>query len=214
VRPGAAAGAAALLVLASCRSAAPVPVPADPVLAARSVTSVLAARDAAWEPRRFKALFRGEVSPRVGAAVRGYLAVTWDGETLSWRASVPLAGSGRAGTLGKAGGEAGDLFPGLVEASDVLSALLGVPEEAPTGEGAVVRGGRVELKLPSGGERAVLVSATGQVTGLVLPSGVRVELSPGVGVPRRIEVNGPDGRALLTLESYGPWPEEEEVPKG
>ena len=209
----AAVAAAALLALASCRSAAPVPVPADPALVASAVANVLAARDAAWGPRRFKALYRGEVSPRAGVAVRGYLAVTWDGETLSWKASVPLAGSGRSGTLRRVGGEAGDLFPGLVEAADVLSALLGVPEDAPLGEGAVVRGGRVELKLPAGEGRAVLVSAAGEVTGLALPAGVRVELSPGAGVPRRIEVSGPDGRALLALESYGPWPEEE-VPRG
>ena len=46
-------------------------------------------------------------------------------------------------------------------------------------------------------------------TCLVLPSGVRVEISPGAGVPRRIAVKGSEGSALLTLESYGPWPEGE-----
>ena len=38
------------------------------------------ARVRAWDPsRRFKALFRAEVSPKVGAIGRGYLSVWWDG---------------------------------------------------------------------------------------------------------------------------------------
>ena len=44
------------------------------------------------------------------------------------------------------------------------------------------------------------------------PSGEVVALQPGEGVPRRIEANGPDGRAVLTLESYSSWPEGELVP--
>jgi hypothetical protein len=172
---------------------------------------VLAAREEAWRPRRFKALFRGEVAPRVGPVVRGYLALRWDGAALAWTASVPLAGAGRSGVLSLSRGEARDLFPGRLESRDVLAALLGVPEEAPTGEGAVVRGGRVVLGLPSGDGRAVLVDGGGSVTGLLLPAGVRVELAPGDGVPRRIEVAGPEGRAVLTLESYGSWPEGEEA---
>ncbi|MBK9065151.1 MAG: hypothetical protein IPL89_18545 [Acidobacteria bacterium] len=44
------------------------------------------------------------------------------------------------------------------------------------------------------------------------PNGEVVTFQPGAGVPRRIEANGPDGRAVLTLESYGPWPSGEEVP--
>ncbi len=182
---------------------------------AEAFSTVLAARDEAWGARRFKALFRGEISPRVGIAVRGYLALFWDGETLKWRASVPLAGSPRSGTIPKTGeGDSGDLFPGRLSGPDVLATLLGIPEELPSGDGALVRGGRVELKLPSGNGRAVLVSSPGGVTGLSLPGGVRVELSPGAGVPRRIEVRGPEGRATLTLESYGSWPEGEEAPKG
>ncbi|MFN7987154.1 MAG: hypothetical protein U0529_06750 [Thermoanaerobaculia bacterium] len=214
MRRPAAAAAAFVLALAACRSAAPPPLPADPPTTARAVSAVLAARDDAWRPRRFKALFRGEVSPKVGPVVRGYLALFWDGESLAWRASVPLAGAGRSGILRRSGGDAGELFPGRLDARDVLAALLGVPEEAPSGEGALVRDGRVELRLPSGEGRAVLVTGAGEVTGLVLPAGVRVEVSPGAGVPRRVEVHGPDGRALLTLESYGPWPEGEEAPGG
>jgi len=209
VRRRAAPLAAALIALvAACRTAGPAAAPADAASTSRALAAVLAARDAAWRPRRFQALYRGEVSPRVGAILRGYLALRWDGEALSWRASVPLAGGGRSGVLRRQGGDAGELFPGRLEAVDVLATLLGVPEEAPRGEGAVVRGGRVALPLPSGAGRAVLVSSSGEVTGLLLPDGVRVELTPGSGVPRAIAVKGPEGNALLTLESYGPWSEE------
>jgi hypothetical protein len=206
--------AAVVVAGAACRTAGPAAVPADPARTAVAVSAALAVRDAAWAPRRFKALYRGEVSPRVGVAVRGYLSIFWDGEALAWRASAPLAGSGRSGTLHRLGSGAGDLFPGRLEAADVLAVLLGTAEEPPTGEGAVLRGERVELKLPAGEGRAVLVSPSGEVTGLVLPDGVRVELSPGAGAPRRIELRGRHGKAILTLESYGPWPEGEEAPEG
>ena len=210
MKRAAALAAALLLGAAACRTAGPA-VPADPARTASAVSAALAAREAAWARRRFKALFRGEVAPRIGASVRGYLALFWDGESMAWRASVPLAGTPRSGTVHRSGGDQGNLFPGRLAAADVLAALLGVPEEAPTGEGAVVRGGRVELRLPSGDGRSVLVSPEGQVTGLVLPAGARVEIEPGVGVPRRIEVRGPEGKAVLSIESYGPWPEGEGV---
>jgi len=206
--------AASLLALAAaCRSAGPSAVPADAAATARALTAALAARDAAWSPRRFRALYNGQVSPKIGMVVRGYLALRWDGETLFWDVSVPLAGAGRSGALRRGGSGAGELFPGRLEAADVLAALLGVPEELPRGEGAVVRGDRVELGLPSGAGRAILVSPSGEVTGLLLPDGVRVELTPGVGVPRSIAVKGPEGNALLALESYGPWPAGEEAPR-
>lgn len=215
MRLPAAVAAAALLATVSCRTAGPVALPADPTLSASALATVLAIRDETWGPRRFKALFRGEISPKAGLAVRGYLALFWDGETLAWRASVPLAGSPRSGTIRRSGGgDAGQLFPGRLAATDVLAALFGIPEELPSADGALLRGDRVELKLPSGEGRAVLVSRPGGVTGLTLPGDVRVEISPGAGVPRRIEVRGPEGRALLTLESYGAWPEGEEVSKG
>ncbi len=207
--------AAALLATVSCRTAGPVALPADTALSASAFATVLAIRDEAWGPRRFKALFRGEISSNGGLSIRGYLALFWDGETLTWSASVPLAGSPRSGTIRRSGGgDTGQLFPGRLAATDVLAALFGVPEELPSAVGALVKGDRVELKLPSGEGRAVLVSRPGGVTGLSLPGDVRVEISPGAGVPRRIEVRGPEGRALLTLESYGAWPEGEEVPKG
>ena len=52
----------------------------------------------------------------------------------------------------------------------------------------------------------------GNVVEMRFPHGEVVAFQPGSGVPRRIEANGPDGRAVLTLESYGPWPAGEEVP--
>lgn len=215
MRLPAAVAAAALLATVSCRTAGPVALPADPALSASALATVLGAREAAWGPRRFKALFRGEISSNAGLAIRGYLALFWDGETLTWSASVPLAGSPRSGTIRRSGGgDTGQLFPGRLAATDVLAALFGVPEELPSAVGALVKGDRVELKLPSGEGRAVLVSRPGGVTGLSLPGDVRVEIAPGAGVPRRIEVRGPEGRALLTLESYGAWPEGEEAPKG
>lgn len=213
MRRPAAAIAAALLSVAACRTAAPPVLPAEPAVTAAAVAAVVAARDGAWGPRRFKALYRGEVSPRLGVAVRGYLSLFWDGEALTWRASMPLAGSGRSGVLSRSGSDTGELFPGRLAAGDVLAALLGAPEALPTGEGAVLRGERVELKLPTGEGRAVLVSPSGEITGLVLPAGVSVELSPGVEVPRRIEMKGREGKAVLTLESFGPWSEGEEAPK-
>ena len=214
MRLSAAVAAAALLAATSCRTAGPAAVPADPGRTVHALATVLAARDVAWSPRRFKALFRGEVSASAGLTVRGYLALFWDGESLAWRASVPLAGTPRSGVIRRAGSEASELFPGRLAGADLLAVLFGVPEEPPSGEGAFVRGGRIELKLPSGDGRAVLVSPSGGVTGLLFPGGVSVELSPGDGLPRRIELTGPEGRALLTLESYGGWPAGEEVPKG
>jgi len=203
-----AAAAAALLVLGACRSAGPAGAPAAPQETAQALSSVSAAREAAWRPRRFQALFRGEVSPKVGIAVRGYLTLRWDGEALAWKASAPLAGAGREGVLRREGGGAEGLLPGRLASRDVLSALFGVPEESPSGEGASrLRNGRLVLPLASGDGRAVLVSPAGEVVGLLLPDGVRVELSPGAGLPRRIAIRGPEGSAVLSLESFGALPE-------
>lgn len=214
MRPGVAAAAVALLGLAACRTASPSAGPAGAEATARAMASVRAAREEAWRPRRFQALFRGEVSPKVGVALRGYLSLRWDGEALEWRASAPLAGSGRSGLLRKSGGDAEGIFPGRLGARDVLAVLLGVPEELPSPEGASLNAGRVALRLPSGEGREVLVSTSGQVTGLVLPDGVRVDLTAGAGVPRRIAVRGPEGNAVLTLESFGDWPAGEGEPEG
>jgi len=59
---------------------------------------------------------------------------------------------------------------------------------------------------------SVVLDAHGNVVEVRFPNGEVVGFQPGSGVPRRIEANGPDGRAVLTLETYGPWPTGEEVP--
>ena len=202
------AAAATLLVLGACRSAGPAGLPVGPEETARVLSSVLAAREEAWRPRRFQALFRGEVSPKVGVAMRGYLTLQWDGDALVWQVSAPLAGVVRAGVLRRAEGGVEGLLPGRLAAHDVLAALFGVPEEAPSAEGSsVLRNGRFVLPLPSGEGRAVLVSRSGRIDGLLLPDGVRVELTPGADLPRRIAIRGPEGNAVLTLESFGALPE-------
>lgn len=208
MRGTAAAAVAAVLVLGACRSAGPAGAPAGPEETAHALASVSAAREEAWRPRRFQALFRGELSPRVGVAVRGYLTLRWDGTALAWKASAPLAGVVREGVLRREGGGTEGLFPGRFASRDVLAAIFGVPEEAPSADGAsVLRDGRLVLPLPSGEGRAVVVSPAGEVIGLLLPEGVRVELTPGAGLPRRIAIRGPEGNAQLTLESFGAVPD-------
>jgi hypothetical protein len=59
---------------------------------------------------------------------------------------------------------------------------------------------------------AVGLDASGAVILMRFPGGPVVGFQPGPGVPRRIEAKGPDGRAVLTLESYGPWPAGEGIP--
>jgi len=183
-------------------------------------------RARAWDPsRRFKALFKAEVSPRVGAIGRGYLSVWWDGAagTLTWRASAPLGGAEKGGFLRK--GKSGDvesdggapgarqsLLSGRLTSDDILSCVLGVPEFAlapssPFEE--TPRGLRVRIDASG---RTALLDGEGKPIEFSFPNGETAKLQPGEGVPRRIEANGPDGRALLTLESYSVWPEGEEVP--
>ena len=124
------AAAAILLLVPACRTAGPAATPADPERTARSVAAVFAAREKAWAPRRFKALYRGEVAPKVGLRVRGFLSLFWDGEALEWRASAPLAGSPRAGTIRRGDLDGGGLFPGPFGASDVLAVLRLVIRDA------------------------------------------------------------------------------------
>jgi hypothetical protein len=159
------------------------------------------ARARAWDStRRFKALFKAEVSPRVGAIGRGWLSVWWDGASgsLQWRASAPIAGAGRGGFLRVKDGEsaaAGETAPPLsvrLPAPDLIACILGT-RDAPL-------------------SADTLLDAAGRVVEMRFPNGEAVVLVPGSGVPRRIEANGPDGRAVLTLETYGPWPAGEEVP--
>jgi hypothetical protein len=186
------------------------------------------ARARAWDPsRRFKALFKAEVSPKVGAISRGYLSVWWEGltGTLTWRASAPLGGAGRGGFLrkGKSGGVEADggapgprqsLLPGRLTSDDILACVLGVPESALSSSSPFEEAPRgLRLRIDDSKRSVlVLVDREGRPIELSFPKGETAKLQPGEGVPRRIEANGPDGRALLTLESYSAWPEGEEVP--
>jgi hypothetical protein len=169
-------------------------------------------RWASYAPRRFKALFSGEVSRGLGVA-RGYLSVFWDGSTLSWQTSAPLSGGITRGTLGldtePGGGNA--LFPGSLTARDAVGALLGVLDLPAADRPVDRRGGRLRLHLDDDGRIAVL-DDSGRVIGLEFPGGVSVRFEPGEGVPRRIDASGKSGRASLKLESLAPWPEGEPVP--
>jgi len=186
------------------------------------------ARARAWDPsRRFKALFRAEVSPKVGAIGRGYLSIWWDGATgtLTWRASAPLGGAGRGGFLRKGTGNGGAtdpathdpssaLLPGRLSSNELLASLLGSPE-APASSSSpfeeTPRGWRTRIH-DSKRSVLVLLDRGGTPIEFSFQSGETVKLQPGEGVPRRIEANGPDGRAVLTLESYSTWLEGELVP--
>jgi hypothetical protein len=173
----------------------------------------------AWDPsRRFKALFNAEVSPKIGAIGRGYLSIWWNGAagTLAWRASAPLGGAGKGGFLrkgnGNGGAASGALLPGRLSSIDLLASLLGSPD-APASSTSpfeeTPRGWRVRI---DGSTRSTLVDREGRVLEMSFSGGETVKLQPGEGVPRRIEAAGPDGRAVLTLESYSSWPEGEPVP--
>jgi hypothetical protein len=89
------------------------------------------------------------------------------------------------------GAEASPL-PGKLSSLDLIACILGTPD-APVSP-------------------AILVDEQGRVTKMHFPKGEVVSFEPGEGVPRRVEAKGPGGRAVLTLESYGPWPPGEEVP--
>jgi hypothetical protein len=197
-----------------------------------SSSSILAAyervRVHAWDPsRRFKALFKAEVSRNVGAISRGYLSVWWnaaDGR-LTWRSSAPIAGAGRGGFLrmgmSAAGGHDGHAivdrdgtspFPGKLASSDLIACILGTPDASASpssGFEETSRGVRVRI---DASKRTALLNREGMPIELSFPNGETVKLQPGEGVPRRIEANGPEGRAVLVLESYSSWPEGELVP--
>jgi hypothetical protein len=186
------------------------------------------ARAAAWHPaRRFKALFKAEVSPKVGAIGRGFLSVWWEGAsgTLTWRSSAPLVGSGRGGFLrkGKSAGSSDSehasadrdgarLFPGQIASSDLIACILGTPD-APASSSLPFEETPKGLRLRiDASKRSVIVDREGKPIEFSFPNDETVKLRPGEGVPRRIEANGPEGRAVLTLESYSFWPESERVP--
>lgn len=201
-----AAAAGLLAVLAGgCATTRPAAVPEAEAARVRDLWD--RSRAEAWGQRRFKALFSGESVPRAGAVVRGYLSVFWDGETLEWRLSAPLAGGVRQGRLSRHGGSPGAVpFPSRVTERDAIGALLGVLDLPASGAG-VSREGDFHL-LDLGGGRAGRLDASGRVVGLRLAADASVRLEPGAAVPRRIEAVGPEGRVVLALESYGPWEDE------
>lgn len=167
-------------------------------------------RQKAYAKRRFKALFQGDVSPKAGAIAHGYLSIWWDGESLIWRTSAPVAGSGRGGTLRlESGSEADTPFEGGLSGRDAIGALLGVLDLPPTGPAVPTLH---VYRVPLDTERSAFLSADGTVVRLEFPGSVEVVFNPGEGVPRRIVANSPKGRAVLDLVSYGAWPKDEAVP--
>lgn len=175
---------------------------ARPAVSPSVLSAYEAGRLKAWDPsRRFKALFRAEVSPNVGAVGRGYLSVWWDGasQALTWRTSAPIAGAGRGGVLrmeesgrGAGAGESAPPFSARLSARDLIASILGTPNGPPSS--------------------SVSLDELGRVVMMRFPGDETVALQPGEGVPRHIEAKGRDGRAILTLESYAPWPTSEQIP--
>jgi hypothetical protein len=215
---------AVFLLASGCGSGLPAdPSPSSPFkeIPSSSLAAYEAARARAWDPtRRFKALFKAEVSPTVGAIGRGYLSVWWDGRTgsLAWRASAPIAGSGRGGVLRRESGPAGvdpdsSPLPGRLASADLIACILGTPDAPASSQSPFEEtpgGWRMRVDRSN---RSVLLDRDGIPIELSFPGGEVVSLQPGAGVPRRIAANGPDGRAVLTLESYGPWPSGEGIPQ-
>jgi hypothetical protein len=198
----------AALFAGACASTGPAPVEGDAARAPREAYE--SARQKAFAPRRFKALFSGEVSPRAGVVGRGYLSVWWNGRALLFRTSAPMGGTGRGGTLRLSGGGTGEeLFPGDFEERDAIGVLLGVLDEATTG--AVERHGSGYRVLLTRG-RSALLDERLRIVGLELPYEARVSYEPGEGVPRKIDAKSADGSASLKLESLGPWAEGEAPP--
>jgi hypothetical protein len=170
-------------------------------------------REKAFAPRRFKALFKGDVSPEVGAILRGYLLVWWDGETLTWKTSAPLAGTVGKGVLRRSTEESGAHvpFPGALTERDAVGVLLGALDLPASGRPVEPADAGALIRLDEEG-RAVLLDGAGRVVRLELGPGADVDLVPGEGVPRRIKAHGKQGRAQLSLESFGPWPLNEPIP--
>ncbi|KAA0252141.1 hypothetical protein FBQ97_08775 [Acidobacteria bacterium ACD] len=207
-----AAAAGVLAVLSGgCATARPSAVPEAEAARVRELWE--RAREEAWGQRRFKALFRGESVPRAGAVVRGYLSVFWDGETLEWRLSAPLAGGVRQGLLSRSGASPGAVpLPARVSERDAIGVLLGVLD-VPAAGAEVLRDGESHL-LDLGGGRAGRLDSAGRVVELRLGSDASVRLDPGPALPRRLEAVGPEGRVVLALESFGPWEEVRSDPGG
>ena len=214
MRRAAAFGIALALFGVACATAPP-PLPITAEEASTVVKAWETRRAAAYSPRRLKALFRGEAAPKAGAVVRGYLTVHWDGTTLVWKASAPLAGKGRDGQLTRSTEPAGEAspFPSGLTSADVVGALLGVLDLSAEGRPAARVGPDVRLSLDGVGREAFL-SPDGTVKALSYPDGTRVTLEGASPFPLRLSAKGPRGTATLLLESWAEWPADEVVPGG
>lgn len=209
----AAPAAAVAAFLAACATA-PAPVPVDSADAAPYVARWEERRAEAYGPRRLKALYRGEAAPKVGAITRGYLSVWWDGSTLFWKASAPLAGDLRAGRMSLLPGGGNDSpFPGRLAPADAIGALLGVLDLPAAGRPVERAGGVVTIRLDGDG-RAAQFGTDRRVVALLFPGRTRVALEPAQPLPLRVDASGPGGSALLALESWAEWPAGEAIPGG
>jgi hypothetical protein len=195
--------ALALALLAAACATAPPPVPLSGAEAGPFVEAWEKRRAEAYAPRRLKALYRGEAATKLGLSVRGYLAIYWDGTTLVWRTSVPLAGNVREGSLRRDGAAVGEAspFPAGLSAADVVGSLMGVLDLSAAGRPVARVGPDVRLSLDDAGREALLA-----------PDGTRVTLEAASPFPARLAVKGPRGKARLALESWAAWPEGEAVP--
>lgn len=213
MRRAAPAVLAAALFAAACATAPP-PVPVGAFEAAPYVARWEERRAEAYGPRRLKGLYKGEAAPKVGATVRGYLSVWWDGSTLVWKASAPLAGDLRAGRMSLVpGGENVSPFPGRLAPADAIGALLGVLDLSAAGRPVERAGEVVTIRLDDDG-RAAQFGADGRIVTLLFPGRTRVTLEPARPLPLRVDASGPGGTASLALESWAEWPAGESIPGG
>ncbi len=205
--------ALALALAAAACATAPPPVPLTAAEAGPYVSAWDRRRAEAYAPRRLKALYRGEAAGKLGVSARGYLTIWWDGTTLHWRTSAPLAADVREGSLRRGGGvpREATLFPPGLSAADIVGCLLGVLDLSADGRPVSRVGPAIRLSLDDAGREAYL-SADGAVTGLRFPDGTRVTLEAASPLPVRLSAKGPGGSAKLVLESWATWPESEPAP--
>lgn len=206
------AALALALVVAACATAPP-PVPLTAAEAGPYVSAWNRRRAEAYAPRRLKALYRGEAAGKLGVSARGYLTIYWDGTTLFWKTSAPLAGNVREGSLRRDGAAPGVAlpFPSGLSAADLVGSLLGVLDLPAAGRPLARVGTDVRLFLDDAGRQATL-TADGAVTALRFPDGTRVTLEAASPFPVRLTAKGPKGSAKLILESWAAWPEGEPAP--
>lgn len=207
--------ALALALAAAACATAPPPVPLAGAEADKYVQAWEKRRAEAFSPRRLKALYRAEASAKLGPSVRGYLSIFWDGTTLVWRTSAPLAGNVREGSLRRDGTVVSpdSPFPAGLTAGDVVGSLVGVLDLSAAGRPVARVGSDLSLSLDDTGREALL-SADGKVKGLRFPDGTRVTLEASSPFPARLTAKSPRGTAKLVLESWGEWPADEAVPEG